>query len=205
MARTKGTRNLRNEFYIITNGKETECNYFKLLKAKQSPYDVKVLFQNEDPLGLVRFAKKYVAESNQVWVVFDVDNTYGEGVLHPAIVEAEKSGVKCAISNMAFEVWLISHFQKCNQELHANGHKRILDKYLNGIKTGLTYSKSDNDTLKKYFIPNYRVAMANCKIVYQERMKDFQRTHSLTARPKIWEWNSCSTVYKLVEALKLMI
>jgi len=89
MARTQGTRNLRDRFYIVTNGRETECNYFNLLKAKQSPYDVKVIFQKEDPLGLVRFAQKCVEESNQVWVVFDVDNTYGEGALLPAIVEAD--------------------------------------------------------------------------------------------------------------------
>ena len=205
MARTQGTRNLRDTFYIITNGKETECNYFNLLKAKQSPYDVKVIFQNEDPLGLVRFAQKCVDESNQVWVVFDVDNTYEEGVLYPAIIEAEKSGVKCAISNMAFEVWLISHFQKCKQELYADGHLKILNKYLDEKKKGLTYSKNDENMLKKYFIPNYRIAVENSKVVYQERMKDFQSTHSSTSRQKIWEWNSCSTVFKLVEALKLMI
>lgn len=203
MARTQGTRNLRDTFYIITNGKETECNYFNLLKAKQSPYDVKVIFQNEDPFGLVRFAQKCVAESNQVWVVFDVDNTYGEGGLIPAIVEAEKSGVKYAISNMAFEVWLISHFQKCKQELYADGHLKILNKHLDEKKKGLTYSKNEENLLKKYFIPNYRIAVENSKVVYQERMKVFQSTHSLTARPKIWEWNSCSTVFKLVEALKL--
>lgn len=203
MARTQGTKNLRDTFYIITNGKETECNYFNLLKARQSPYNVKVVFQNEDPLGLVRFAQNLVAESNQVWVVFDVDNTYGEGKLLPAIVGAEQSGVKCAISNMAFEVWLISHFQKCKQELYADGQMKILNKHLGELKPGLIYSKNDEFLLKKYFIPNYKNAVANCKVVYQERVKELQSIYGMTSRHKIWEWNSCSTVFKLVEALKL--
>lgn len=205
MARTQGTKSLRDKFYIITNGKETEQNYFNLLKAKQSIYDVKVLFQNEDPARLVKFAYNYVKESNQVWVVFDVDNTYKEGVLLPAIKEAEKIGVKCAISNMAFEVWLISHFTKCKNEMYGDDHKKILNQYLNEKKKGLQYSKSDADILKKYFIPFYRVAVGNSKVVYQEKLRDFQKAYGFDMSPKIWEWNSCSTVYKLIEALKLTL
>lgn len=167
MARTQGTRNFRDKFFIITNGKETECNYFNLLKSKRSPYDVKVVFENADPIGLVKCAQKLMADSNQVWVVFDIDNTYEEGSLLPAIIEADKSGVKYAISNMAFEVWLISHFQKCKQELNTERHKRILDRYLGEKQKGLTYSKNDALSLKKYFIPNYKDAIENCKIVYQ--------------------------------------
>ena len=79
MARKSDKYIARNVFYIITNGKETECNYFTLLKAKKSPYDVKILFDNADPVGLVETARKHLNESNQVWIVFDVDNTYEEG------------------------------------------------------------------------------------------------------------------------------
>lgn len=74
----------RDEFHIITNGEQTEYNYFTLLKGKQSPYDVKVEFQNADPLGLVEYANRYTSSSNQVWCVFDIDYTYEEGrlILH---------------------------------------------------------------------------------------------------------------------------
>ena len=115
--REKIKRQERDKFYIITNGKRTEYNYFSLLKAKKSIFDVKVEFTNSDPYGLVEYARQYVPESNQVWVVFDVDNSHIEGRLESAIRLAERSKVKYAFSNLAFEVWLIDHFQKCNQYL----------------------------------------------------------------------------------------
>ena len=46
MARKSDKLIARNLFYIITNGEQTEYNYFKLLKAKRSVYDVKIIFQN---------------------------------------------------------------------------------------------------------------------------------------------------------------
>lgn len=76
---------VKNKFYIITNGEQTEYNYFNLLKAKRSVYDVKVIFENADPLGLVQYAQRYVAEANQVWCVFDIDDTYKDKRLVPAL------------------------------------------------------------------------------------------------------------------------
>lgn len=203
MARQKNLINQRNKFYIITNGKETECNYFKALKSKKSTYDVSVLFENADPLGLVEYAQRYINESNQVWVVFDVDNTYKDKRLVPALQLANETDVKFAFSNLAFEVWLISHFDTCSQELYPDGHKRLLDSYLNDKKKGLTYEKNDMDMLKKYFIPYYKTAINNAKIVYQTRKKEHEKKFGPNSKPEIWKWNSCTTVYKLVEALKL--
>lgn len=203
--REKIKRQERDKFYIITNGKRTEYNYFTLLKSMKSIYDVKVEFTNSDPHGLVEYARQYVPESNQVWVVFDVDNSYKEGRLESAILLAEKSKVKCAFSNLAFEVWLIDHFQKCDQYLDVDGHKRFLDKYLSEQKVGLKYDKADDSILEKYFIPNYLTAVTNAKVVYQTRIKEHIEKYGENSRPPIWNWNSCTTVYRLVEALKLSV
>lgn len=203
--REKIKRQERDKFYIITNGKRTEYNYFTILKSMKSIYDVRVEFTNSDPYGLVEYARQYVPNANRVWVVFDVDNSYKEGRLESAIRLAEKSDVKCAFSNLAFEVWLIDHFQKCNQYLDTDGHKRLLDKYLSEIKTGLKYDKADNSILEKYFIPNYLTAVTNAKVVYQTRIKEHIEKCGENSRPPIWNWNSCTTVYKLVEALKLSV
>ena len=203
MARQRKQINQRDKFYIITNGKETEYNYFTALKSKKSTYDVSVLFTNADPVGLVQYAQNYVQDSNQVWVVFDVDYTHKDGRLIPALTLAEKSGVKYAFSNLAFEVWLISHLKKCEQELNAAGHKCLLDEYLNSKKEGLTYSKNDEAALKKYFIPYYKTAINNAKIVYQKRKVAHTEQYGGNSRMKIWEWNSSTTVFLLVEALKL--
>ncbi len=203
MARRQNVINQRSKFYIITNGKETEYNYFTALKAKKSMYDVSIVFANKDPIGLVRYAQDYLAESNQVWVVFDVDSTYEEQRLIPALKHAQTTGVKYAFSNLAFEVWLISHFRKCEQKLDTDKHKRILDEYLNEKRKGLLYEKSDEITLKKYFIPYYKTAVNNAKIVYQKKKVEHENRYGESSQPRIWEWNSCTTVYKLVEALKL--
>ncbi len=202
MARTSKKINVLNKFYIITNGKSSEQNYFNLLKSKKSIYDVKVIFQNNDPVGLVEYAVN-LKDANQIWLVFDIDYTYKENRLIKAITKAKKYGIKYAFSNLAFEVWLISHFQKCYQELDINGHKKILDNYLNKQKIGLTYSKANIDILKKYFIPNYHNAVINAKIVHQEWIKKNNKKYGNNANQKIWEWNSCTTIYKLIEAMKL--
>lgn len=181
----------------------TEYNYFTLLKSKKSIFDVKVEFTNSDPQGLVEYARQYVPDANQVWVVFDVDNSYKEGRLETAIRLAEKSNVKTAFSNLAFEVWLINHFQKCDKYLDIDGHKCSLDKYLSEQKVGLRYDKADGAILENYFIPNYLTAVTNAKVVYQTRMKEHVEKCGENSRPPIWNWNSCTTVYRLVEALRL--
>lgn len=203
MARRQNLINQRSKFYIVTNGKETEYNYFNALKSKRSTYDVAIKFANKDPLGLVQYAQDFLSDSNQVWIVFDIDYTHEEKRLLPAIKRAEESGIKYAFSNLAFEVWLISHFKKCDQILDTDGHKRLLDEYLNSKKKGLTYEKSDDDSLKKYFIPYYKTAINNAKIVYQKKKVEHEKQYGQNSQPRIWEWNSCTTVYKLVEALRL--
>ena len=203
MARRQNLINQRSKFYIVTNGKETEYNYFNALKSKKSTYDVAIKFANKDPLGLVQYAQDFLSDSNQVWVVFDIDYTHEEKRLLPAIKCTEESGIKYAFSNLAFEVWLISHFKKCDQVLDTDGHKRLLDEYLNSKKKGLTYGKSDDDSLKKYFIPYYKTAINNAKIVYQKKKVEHEKQYGQNSQPRIWEWNSCTTVYKLVEALRL--
>ena len=205
MGRKMDSRLSRDKFYIITNGKETECNYFTLLKAKKSIYDVKVEFQNADPLGLVEYAKRYIGEANQIWVVFDIDYTYEDKKLIPSIQLADKIGIKYAFSNLAFEVWLISHFQKCDKQMDIKQHEKELTAYLDSKKAGLTYDKTSEEQLKKYFIPYYETAVENAKIVYQTRMSEHRKKYGDKSKPEIWKWNSSTNVYKLIEALKLTV
>lgn len=203
MARKAETRQARNTFWIITNGEQTEKNYFDLLKSKQSIYDVKVKFINADPLGLVECAQSYTADANQVWCVFDIDNAHKDKRLIPALQKAEQESIKVAYSNIAFEVWLISHFQKCAMPLSTDKHKSILDHCLKERGSKTEYTKSDKTLFKKYFIPDYKQAVENAKIVYQSYVKTHRNTYGVNANFPIWEWNSSTTVYKLIEALKL--
>lgn len=200
MARVANKYQAKNKFYILTNGEQTEKNYFELLKAKHSIYEVKIEFVNADPLGLVEYAIRNFKDANQVWCVFDIDNSYRDNRLVPALKKAEDSGIKIAYSNMAFEVWLISHFERCEKELQVKDCPAILNKYLKD--KSVTYSKSDKELLKEHFIPLYKDAVQNAKIVYQTRVKNFRKVCPNERLP-IWNWNSSTDVFKLVEALKL--
>ncbi len=200
MARISNKYQARNKFYILTNGEQTEKNYFELLKSKHSIYEVKVEFVNADPLGLVEYAIRNFKDANQVWCVFDVDNSHKDNRFVPALKKAEDNGIKIAYSNMAFEVWLISHFERCEKELQTKDYSTVLNKYLKD--KGVKYSKNDKELLKKHFIPLYKDAVQNSKVVYQTRVKNFREVCSKDRLP-IWNWNSSTDVFKLVEALKL--
>lgn len=193
---------IRNKFYIITNGEQTESNYFSLIKSRRSIYDVKIIFENKDPLGLVQFAIDNYPDANQKWCVFDIDYTFEDKRLKPAIKLAAENNIKIAYSNMAFEVWLISHFEKCSRYLTTKDFKKILDGHLKTINKNLEYEKANEKLLQEQFIPNYKRAVENAKIVHQQWIKDShgQRKHS--DELPIWKWNSSTTVYKLIEALK---
>lgn len=204
MARRKSDqRKVCNDFYIITNGAQTEKNYFDLLKAKHSVYSVHVKFENADPLGLVEYAKGFLNNANQIWCVFDIDYTHDDGRLVPALNLAEQYGIKIAYSNKAFEVWLISHFKTFKIKMPIGNYSGVLTAYLNDIGYSDAYDKTDKSLLQKYFIPNYKAAIDNAKIVYQHYVKQHNEECGPNSKMPIWEWDASTTVFKLVEALKL--
>ena len=204
MARRKSDqRKVCNDFYIITNGAQTEKNYFDLLKAKHSVYSVHVKFENADPLGLVEYAKDFLNYANQIWCVFDIDYTHDDGRLVPALNLAEQYGIKIAYSNKAFEVWLISHFKTFRTKMPIGNYSGVLTAYLNDIGYSDAYDKTDKSLLQKYFIPNYKSAIDNAKIVYQHYVKQHNEECGPNSKMPIWEWDASTTVFKLVEALKL--
>lgn len=89
MARKSKKLQIRNTFYILTNGKETEKNYFDLIKSNKSIYDVKIEYHNLSSLQLVKHGIN-IPNANQIWCVFDIDNTMEENILIPTINLAKK-------------------------------------------------------------------------------------------------------------------
>lgn len=204
MVRIQKKIKARDTFYILTNGKETEKKYFELIKSKKSIYDVKIEYHNDDPLNLVRIASSLVKQANQVWCVFDIDNTFEENSLVPAIKLAEENNINIVFSNIAFEVWLLSHYKLVEKRMNNKQLIKEMDdlckkefKIING------YDKSNKEILKTYFIPKIKDAITNAKINYQKRVLQHEKQYSGNQRYRIWEWNSCTNVYMLIEALKL--
>ena len=204
MPRNKRSLDARSKFYILTNGRETEKNYFELIKSKKSIFDVKVEYQNSNPVQLVRYASQYLREANQVWCVFDIDNNFNDGTLIQAIKLAEETGVQIAYSNIAFEVWLLSHYQKVESSYDNTRLIRQMDKLLReDLRLNRGYDKSDKELLKKHFLPKLDDAIVNSKVIYQRKVKQHEQEYMGNKNYRIWEWNSSTNVFQLIEALKL--
>lgn len=197
MARERKNYKVRDTFYIITNGKVTEKNYFDLIKKYKSIYDVKVIFYNGDVYSLVNNAMRYTSDANQVWCVFDIDNSFEEGLLEQAIKLAKNYNIELAYSNIAFETWLLYHFEDCTKKMNANQCIEELDKILVNLHAP-KYEKNNKELLKKFFVPEIKTAVNNAKINYQKNVLENRNT----TQYKFWEWNPCSRVFKLIEALK---
>jgi hypothetical protein len=77
------------------------------------------------PTRLVDYAKKQRDLSkgsfDEVWCVFDVDQFVD---VAEAAVAARKAGIRVAISNPCFELWLLLHFT--SQTAHVATYKRLL-------------------------------------------------------------------------------
>ena len=132
----RGARELRrraqkrfsgNTFLIVTEGAKTEPNYLKALcnRLHLTAAQIEVLHPSAtDPLNLVHYAiqRKREAESekrrgtgvgfDEVWVVFDLEKIHDERrhIAMEAIQIGKSKGISLAVSNPAFEFWLLCHF-----------------------------------------------------------------------------------------------
>ena len=84
-----------------------------------------------------------------------------------------------------------------------NKYSEVLTACLKNAGYSYAYDKADKSLLQKYFIPNYKIAVNNAKIVYQQYVKHHIEQYGCNSKLLIWKWDASTTVFKLVEALKL--
>lgn len=203
MARQTKNIRQRDTFIVLTNGKETERNYFEALRGfRHSIYDVKVKFINADPLGLVRRAIREKSSSNQVWIVFDKDEFLSDAI-DEAIHLAHENKIGIAISNAAFEVWLINHFTEFNVEKTSGELCQVLDVFLKNEGYSAGYVKNDSEVMRNLFLPKLDIAMHNASVSLQRRIAEYKQAHPFATSYPYCNWNPCTTVHKLIEAMKL--
>jgi hypothetical protein len=112
----------KRSVYILTEG-QTEYAYFSRIGEimgleTEYVYSVKVEVREivegskQDPVNIVREAKKSKKDYDEVWVVFDKDRDRDEEI-EVAYKIAAKAKIQIAISSISFEHWLILHFEKC--------------------------------------------------------------------------------------------
>lgn len=130
---------------IVTEGKQTEPNYFKGFPANQEVYDsldVKGVGYNTVSLVQKAIDLKDEAERNgqpyiEVWAVFDRDE-FPLSNFAAAIELAMQNGIHPAYSIESFELWYLLHFSYCESALSRDDYCRKLTALL-----GKTYEKND--------------------------------------------------------------
>ena len=83
--------------------------------------------------------------------------------------------------------------------------EKELDRFLkeNGYKKG--YEKNDSEVFKKVLFPKLEDAMHNANVSLQKRIAEFNEVRPNENRYPYCDWNSCTTVHKLIEDLKIEI
>ena len=193
---------VRDEFLILTNGKQTEKNYFEAIRANyKSIFKISVKFMNDDPVALVNHAIAEKTPRNRVWCVFDKDEFLSASI-DQAMKTAKENEIGVAFSNMAFEVWLIDHFKKCCLEKNAEKLVTDLDWILKANEYPAGYSKEDKQMITKVLMPRLDDAVQNADIVMQTWIRQYKESHNNENFP-FCDWNSFTNVHKLIDALKL--
>lgn len=139
LKRKVATRKPRKTLVVFCEGERTEPEYLNALKRKQSVRDVAAVDLRVQtgqggfvPRTLVAMAIESLkratdedAEIDEFWCVFDVEWPRNHPGLEEAVKQARANGVKLAVSNPCFEVWLILHFQNHASWLDNNQARRL--------------------------------------------------------------------------------
>jgi len=149
LRRRTPSRGVLPRFLIVCEGTVTEPGYFEELRriyrrvvdVKISPGGVpKTLVERaaelkRDGVRAATAAKDENLRYDEVWCVFDIDD-------HPKIVDAKQqakdNGIKLAISNPCFELWVLLHFQDQRAYINRRKLKAECKKYLPGYRKALS-------------------------------------------------------------------
>ncbi|MCD4653712.1 RloB family protein [bacterium] len=140
-ARRPSTKNPKRRFLVFCEGKVTEPDYIKGFAARVRTASVEISKEQGVPWTLVREAKKRKAmaqreaqstndkflEYDEVWCVFDIDDHPN---LNDAFQMARDNGIKLAVSNPCFELWLLLHFRENPGQQNRKAVLKLLRKYI---------------------------------------------------------------------------
>jgi hypothetical protein len=111
----------RRTIKVYTEGESTEPEYIEALKSlplftESVGLNITVVEKGGAPSTLVEMARADKSKSNQdfdsFWCVFDVESPRPHDDLQRAVDMAHGNGIRLAISNPCFELWLILHWQE---------------------------------------------------------------------------------------------
>ena len=184
--RKLNTRELRQTFLIVCEGKETEPNYFGKFRVPKTV----VIGAGKGGLRLVeetiKIRQRKAQEKGpftQTWCVFDKDDMSCTE-FHQALAEAKEAEIQVAYSNEAFELWFLLHFTYHDRYTQRAEYKKLLSEEL-----GSPYEKNQSDMYER-LLSRQAEALSNAV-----RLLATYQPHDPTRD------NPCTTVHELVQAL----
>jgi hypothetical protein len=187
---------------IVCEGKETEPNYFRGLRQEDAVRErFNVVIQTSKGGSCLAVVERALQEMNKatsrgeayddVWCVFDAEHASQKEQVIEAQSLATANGMRLAISNPSFEVWLLAHFLRTKRSF-ADCDRVIqeLNKYWQR-EFNRDYDKTDE---RLYFLLANRTqtAIGNAQRV---REQDWALSSDIV------ECNSATDVYLLVNRL----
>ena len=142
--RREGTRQRRKAILIVCEGEASEPQYFRaLIKDRKlgTLVDIEIVGGAKQHITLVnraielrderrRIARKAERAGqlakppfDEIWCVFDTE-VEARSTFNEAIALAKEHGFKLAISNPAFEYWLLLHFEHTTRSFHTSREVR---------------------------------------------------------------------------------
>jgi RloB-like protein len=137
LRRRTASRRERKTVVVFCEGIASEPDYINGLKRLpeirgNTAIDIEIDPDQGVPLTLVKRAveRSRDDEVDECWCVFDVEWPRNHPNLAEAVQLARSHGIRLAISNPCFELWLALHFEDCSAFLDtktAESHSRGLD------------------------------------------------------------------------------
>jgi hypothetical protein len=127
--RKVNTREVRQRFLIVCEGKETEPNYFRSFRVNRDVVEIDIKpGSGWQPSQLIKIAENenLKGDYDQVWCVFDRDNWTANDFKN-AIISANNNDFKVAYSNEAFELWYVLHFEFLNAGINRKDYVKKLN------------------------------------------------------------------------------
>lgn len=183
--RPVGTREIKERFLIVCEGRKTEPNYFRAFRVNRNVVSITVRGTGRETLRVVNeaIAMKNSDDYDQVWCVFDRDSFPREH-FSKAIELATRNGIEVAYSNLSFELWYLLHFHFNDTSLSQRDYEKKLS-----IELGHNYTKN-SETIYGELLEKQATAIRNAK-----------RLLKCYSRPKPEHDNPSTTVHLLVEQL----
>ena len=191
----------RRRILIVCEGKETERNYFDQLRregwAKENLAVTVKRGKGGSREQIARFAVRLKKEANtacepfdKVWCVMDVEKPTDRDDCRVALRILGGHEIEPCLSNPAFEVWLLSHFQRTtNSYLDCDAVIRDLTPIWNA-RFNRDYEKGE---------PNLFKMVSSLTATAIENARWAREVHH-SSRP-ILDCNAATDVYRFVERL----